>query len=62
MVRRHNFKVLPINMRHAVHDYELPNHHPDPFDRLLVIQAKLEGLTLVTNDATISRYDVLTLW
>jgi len=62
MLERHAFGVLPITMRHAVRDYVLPTHHSDPFDRLLVSQAQLEGLTLVTDDAFIRRHDVQTLW
>ncbi len=37
---------------------KLPLHHRDPFDRMLVAQAMIEGLTLVTHDATLSQYDV----
>ncbi len=62
MLERHAFGVLPVTMRHAVRDYALPAHHSDPFDRLLVAQTQLEGLTLVTDDALVRRYDVRTLW
>lgn len=62
MLARHAFGVLPISLRHTLRDYSLPTHHSDPFDRLLVAQAQLEALTLVTNDDKISRYDVPTLW
>ena len=37
---------------------DLERHHNDPFDRILVAQARVEGLTLVTNDPWIQRYDV----
>ncbi|MBA2349425.1 MAG: hypothetical protein H0V81_14145 [Solirubrobacterales bacterium] len=40
----------------------LPDHHRDPFDRLLVAQADVERATLVTSDAILSRYDVPVLW
>jgi PIN domain nuclease of toxin-antitoxin system len=40
----------------------LPQHHRDPFDRLLVAQTKVEGLTLVSNDAEVAKYDVNRLW
>lgn len=62
MLERHAFAVLPITMVHAVAESELPAHHGDPFDRLLVSQAKLEGMQLVTDDTQIQRYDVSTLW
>jgi len=37
---------------------ELPRHHKDPFDRILVAQAKVEGLILVTRDEKVKRYDI----
>lgn len=54
----------PINLRYATHVRysELPLLHRDPFDRMLVAQALDEGLTLVTNDRNIRRYDVPILW
>lgn len=62
MLKRHAFGVLPITLAHAVGEHDLPTHHSDPFDRLLISQAKAEGLTLVTNDAQIQLYGVSTLW
>jgi PIN domain nuclease of toxin-antitoxin system len=50
--------VLPIALDHAVRAASLPKHHSDPFDRLLVAQAQLEGLTMVTSDSIIPRYGV----
>lgn len=52
---------LPVEIRHAVQVASLPGHHRDPFDRLLVAQAQLEGLTLLTADAQIEEYAV-ELW
>lgn len=52
------FRVLPIELEHAARVRHLDDHHRDPFDRLLVAQAILEGLTLVTSDAVIGRYPV----
>ena len=49
---------LPVQVRHALAVRYLPDHHRDPFDRLLVAQAQIEGLTLVTADQSILRYDV----
>ena len=51
----------PITFDHAREAGELPRHHADPFDRMLVAQARLEGLTLVTADPNIARYDVAVL-
>ena len=49
-------------MRHTARVKDLPPHHRDPFDRLLIAQAREEGLTLVTRDPTFERYDVATMW
>lgn len=52
------FIELPVSFEHGVAAARLPRHHKDPFDRMLVAQARLEGLTLVTDDAQLARYDV----
>ena len=52
---------LPISLAHAVAAGGLPRHHDDPFDRMLVAQARLENLVLVTEDAALARYDVAIL-
>jgi PIN domain nuclease of toxin-antitoxin system len=49
---------LPITFQHARAAGLLPRHHGDPFDRMLVAQAQLEGLTLVTTDARLAAYGV----
>lgn len=49
---------LPVSHGHALHVATLPRHHGDPFDRLLVAQAQLEDVPLVTADPHIARYDV----
>ena len=54
--------LLPITLDHVAGLAELPAVHRDPFDRMLVSQARAEGLTLVTADADIPRYPVPTLW
>ena len=55
-------EVLPINLSHAVGVTELPDHHRDPFDRLLVSQALVEKLPILSTDPQISRYPIETLW
>ena len=62
MVKQHAFGVLGISLSHAVGEFNLPAHHNDPFDRLLIAQASYEKLTLVTGDAKIAEYNVQTLW
>jgi PIN domain nuclease of toxin-antitoxin system len=53
---------LSIELRHTAILRSLPRHHRDPFDRMLVAQATLEGMVLVTGDSDMRRYDVATLW
>ena len=52
------FELLPIAVEHARAAGALPMHHRDPFDRMLVAQARTEGLVLVTRDARLQRYGV----
>ena len=52
------FQPLPITIPHARAVVDFPHHHNDPFDRLLIAQAKVEGLTLVTRDGQNKNYDV----
>ena len=56
------FRPLLIAPHHAMAAGRLPRHHDDPFDRMLVAQTQAERLTLVTNDAQLSRYSVPILW
>ena len=58
----HRFKPLPILLPHALHVYSLPDHHRDPFDRLLIAQGRLENMPLLTADSTIAKYDVTTIF
>jgi len=55
---RNEFSDLAINFAHGVEAGRLPPHHRDPFDRMLIAQARVEGLTLVTRDARFKAYDV----
>lgn len=52
------FVELPISLRHTELVAALPWHHRDPFDRMLVAQAKEEGLTLVTRDPVFAQYGI----
>ena len=58
---RVGFVDLPVTWRHARAAAELPALHSDPFDRMLVAQAKVESLVLVTRDRRLSGYDVPTM-
>ena len=55
---RESLTPLPINHDHTLRVADLPMHHRDPFDRLLIAQSQIERLPLVTADPNISRYDV----
>ena len=57
-VQNSGFVELPVKFRHAELAASLPMYHRDPFDRMLIAQARAEGLTLVTDDSQIARYDV----
>jgi len=57
-IKENDFRSLPITVEHAEWAGSLPQLHRDPFDRLLVAQAHLEGLTLVTVDEQILRYQI----
>jgi PIN domain nuclease of toxin-antitoxin system len=56
------FEALPIGFRHAAAAGALPPHHADPFDRMLIAQARVEGFTLVTRDRVFEAYDVPIVW
>jgi PIN domain nuclease of toxin-antitoxin system len=56
------FEPLPIDFQHAATAAELPPHHRDPFDRMLVAQARVERLTLVTHDRQLEPYGGAIIW
>jgi PIN domain nuclease of toxin-antitoxin system len=53
-----DFRELPVTMRHAAATMSLPLYHRDPFDRMLIAQATVEGCTLVTSDRMLAVYGV----
>jgi PIN domain nuclease of toxin-antitoxin system len=53
---------LPLSFAHGERMAALPLHHGDPFDRMLIAQAQIEQLTLITHDRKIEPYDVQVLW
>ena len=57
-VEAQQFQLLPVLLRHTDAIRSMPNHHGDPFDRMLVAQAIVDGLTLVTSDRALRRYPV----
>lgn len=60
-IRDAQFRELPITVDHAIVAGRLPLIHRDPFDRMLVAQARCENLTLATRDAHIQKYEVAVL-
>jgi PIN domain nuclease of toxin-antitoxin system len=60
-IRGSGFRELPIGSEHAIAAGRLPLIHRDPFDRMLVAQARCEDFTLVTRDARCRQYDVAVL-
>jgi PIN domain nuclease of toxin-antitoxin system len=58
----YRIEALPVEMRHVLGVAELPLHHRDPFDRLLIAQSRVERLPIVTGDPFIARYQVETIW
>jgi PIN domain nuclease of toxin-antitoxin system len=56
------FRELPVETRHAAGVARLPFHHRDPFDRLLVSQALLEDLSVVSADSNFGKYGVTRIW
>ncbi|MGI8839840.1 MAG: type II toxin-antitoxin system VapC family toxin [Caulobacteraceae bacterium] len=62
LMRDFGFEDLPISLRHAQAAGLLAIPHKDPFDRLLIAQAQIEGLTLVSNEAMFDAFAVSRLW
>jgi len=61
-VVQNGLEVLPVNLEHALRLDSLPSLHKDPFDRLLVSQALVDGCSLVTHDQAIAQYPVPVIW
>lgn len=61
-LERAGVELLPITARHADLVASLPLHHRDPFDRLLIAQATIEGISIVSHDKSLGRYDVEIVW
>jgi len=59
---RHGFEVLDVTLEHVLGVGDLPPHHGDPCDRLLIAQTRAEDLTLISGDAIFAGYDLAVLW
>ena len=62
IVEQNGFVTLSATIRHGDLLRDLPLHHPDPFDRLLIVQALDEGLTILTSDRSFEPYRVPVVW
>ena len=60
--RRQGLLSLPVTQIHAIKVYDLPPHHRDPFDRLLIAQAIVEKMTILTADRSFAKYPVEIVW
>ncbi len=58
----YGIETLPVILAHVLASESLPAHHRDPFDRLLIAQAKVEGVPILTADPQIRGYEVKVLW
>jgi len=61
-VRRAGFTVLPISLDHALAAGALPGPHKDPFDCMLIAQARIEGVPVASTDSVFSHYGVPVIW
>lgn len=59
---KQGLRPLPVTHIHAVKVYDLPTHHQDPFDRLIIAQAMTEEMTVLTSDRVFAKYSVEVLW
>lgn len=62
LIEQSQFVPLPVTFAHAAAVAASPEHHRDPFDHLLIAQAQVEKLTVVTSDPQFARYGVKTKW
>lgn len=60
--RTNAIEVLPVTLSHVLALEALPSHHRDPFDRLLMAQANVEGAVIVSHDSAFADYPVQLVW
>ena len=61
-VNKYGFTILPVEPKHTARVIGLPFHHTDPFDRLLVAQALVENIPIISNDPALDAYGIKRLW
>lgn len=62
LIDQNGFEILPFSYEHALVVSSLEFHHRDPFDRLIIAQAMVEDLTILTKDEQINQYEVPVFW
>ena len=62
IIHSKGFDPLPISLAHGEAAGKLPKHHKDPFDRMLIAQAQIEGLSIITHDNLFKMYPVNIIW
>ena len=62
VIAEYGLQILPIEIRHTAVLTTLPSHHRDPFDRLLIAQAIVEGIPVVSDDLQFDAYPITRLW
>jgi PIN domain nuclease of toxin-antitoxin system len=62
LIAADDFTELPLSLAHTTALAELPPHHADPFDRVLVAQARVEGATIVSHDRALAPYGARMIW
>jgi PIN domain nuclease of toxin-antitoxin system len=62
LIDENGFEVIPISFEHAIRLSRLEFIHRDPFDRLIVVQAMTDNLTVIRKDENMTKYEIKTLW
>lgn len=62
MIEDNHYNLLEINLVHTAITAELPLHHRDPFDRLLIAQSLAEGIPLISGDSSFDAYKIQRVW
>jgi PIN domain nuclease of toxin-antitoxin system len=60
--QQNRLHLLPITLPHVLAVGSLPMHHRDPFDRMLIAQAQVENMTLISHDPVMSQYPITVIW
>ena len=61
-IKKAGFKILPMDPVHIFNTVDLPLHHKDPFDRMLISQSSIENLIILSPDHIFSQYHISTIW